>query len=158
MPKSKAKSQNVIIMSRNWNEGWKASCRIGRYSWPASVTITPQGWAHQRPVSYAPRGVRPAKKCWQSGNQCQEVTPRSKGQNSSDMDFPKKMRSKNPHPDSLIRSRARILDLDLDRDLDRSEGRDSGIHISCCKKLRWQEFASKLVRRVEMTKIRSGLW
>ena len=90
MPKSKAKSQNVIIMSKNWNEGWKASCRIGRYSWPASVTITPQGWAHQRPVSYAPRGVRPAKKCWQSGNQCQNVTPRSKGQNSSDMDFPKK--------------------------------------------------------------------
>ena len=77
-------------MSRNWNGGWKASCRIGRYSWPASVTITPQGWAHQRPVSYAPRGVRPAKKCWQSGNQCQKVTPRSKGQNSSDMDFPKK--------------------------------------------------------------------
>ena len=90
MPKSKAKSQNVIIMSRNWNGGWKASCRIGRYSWPALVTITPQGWAHQRPVSYAPRGVRPAKNCWQSGNQCQKVTPRSKGQNSSDMDFPKK--------------------------------------------------------------------
>ena len=139
-------------MSKNWNEGWKASCRIGRYSWPALVTITPQGWAHQRPVSYAPRGVRPAKNCGQSGNQCQKVTPRSKGQNSSDMDFPKKMRSKNPHPESLIRSRASIIDLDLDLDLDRSEGRDSGIHISFWQKVEMTRNQVWTVIKVEMSK------
>ena len=51
------------------------------------------------------------------------------------------MRSKNPHLDSLIRSRARILDLDLDLDLDRSEGRDCGN-------------SYLTLQKVEMTRIR----
>ena len=78
------------VMSQNWNEGWKVSCMIGRYPRSELVSVSPQVWAHQRRVSDTRRGVRPAKKCWQSGNQCQKVTPKSKGQNSSDMDFPKK--------------------------------------------------------------------